>query len=53
MNKANWLTAGAAMVGVVGIGFGLWWADAAAAAIIPLDITEDGVSNPRRRRTVL
>jgi cation diffusion facilitator family transporter len=48
MNKANWLTAGAAMVGVVGIGFGLWWADAAAAAIISLDITKDGVSNLRR-----
>jgi divalent metal cation (Fe/Co/Zn/Cd) transporter len=26
MNKADWLTAGAAMVGIVGIGFGLWWA---------------------------
>jgi cation diffusion facilitator family transporter len=48
MNKANWLTAGAAMVGVVGIGFGLWWADAAAAAIISLDISKDGVSNLRR-----
>jgi divalent metal cation (Fe/Co/Zn/Cd) transporter len=48
MNKANWLTAGAAMVGVVGIGFGLWWADAAAAAIISLDITKDGLSNLRR-----
>ena len=48
MNKANWLTAGAAMVGVVGIGFGLWWADAVAAAIISLDITKDGVSNLRR-----
>jgi cation diffusion facilitator family transporter len=48
MNKANWLTAGAAMVGVVGIGFGLWWADAAAAAVISVDITKDGVSNLRR-----
>src|SRR5829696_5736981 len=48
MNKANWLTAGAAMVGVVGIGFGLWWADAVAAALISLDITKDGVSNLRR-----
>jgi len=48
MNKANWLTAGAAMVGVVGIGFGLWWADAVAAAIISLDITKDGVPNLRR-----
>jgi divalent metal cation (Fe/Co/Zn/Cd) transporter len=48
MNKADWLTAGAAMVGVVGIGFGLWWLDAAAASLISLDITKDGVSNLRR-----
>jgi divalent metal cation (Fe/Co/Zn/Cd) transporter len=48
MNKADWLTAGAAMVGVVGIGFGLWWADAAAAALISLDITKDGATNLRR-----
>ena len=48
MNKADWLTAGAAMVGVVGIGFGLWWADAVAAAFISLDILRDGVSNVRR-----
>jgi divalent metal cation (Fe/Co/Zn/Cd) transporter len=45
MNKADWLTAGAAMVGVVGIGFGLWWLDAVAAALISLDITKDGFSN--------
>jgi cation diffusion facilitator family transporter len=48
MNKADWLTAGAAMVGVVGIGFGLWWLDAVAAALISLDITHDGFSNLRR-----
>jgi divalent metal cation (Fe/Co/Zn/Cd) transporter len=48
MNKADWLTASAAMVGVVGIGFGLWWLDAVAAALISLDITKDGVSNLRR-----
>lgn len=48
MNKADWMTAGAAMVGVVGIGFGLWWADAVAAAFISLDILRDGVSNVRR-----
>jgi cation diffusion facilitator family transporter len=48
MNKADWLTASAAMVGVVGIGFGLWWADAVAAALISLDITHDGFSNLRR-----
>jgi divalent metal cation (Fe/Co/Zn/Cd) transporter len=48
MNKADWLTASAAMVGVVGIGFGLWWADTVAAALISLDITHDGFSNLRR-----
>jgi cation diffusion facilitator family transporter len=48
MNKADWLTASAAMVGVAGIGFGLWWADAVAAALISLDITHDGFSNLRR-----
>ncbi len=48
MNKADWLTASAAMVGVVGIGFGLWWADAIAVALISLDITHDGFSNLRR-----
>jgi divalent metal cation (Fe/Co/Zn/Cd) transporter len=48
MNKADWLTASAAMVGVVGIGFGLWWADAVAAALISVDITHDGFSNLRR-----
>jgi cation diffusion facilitator family transporter len=46
MNKADWLTAGAAIVGVVGIGFGLWWA-AAAAALISLDIAKDGLKNLR------
>ena len=45
MNKADWLTAGAAMVGVIGIAFGLWWADAAAAAFISLDIIHDGYRN--------
>lgn len=47
MNKADWLTAGAAMLGVLGIGVGLWWADAVAAAVISLDILHDGVKNLR------
>jgi divalent metal cation (Fe/Co/Zn/Cd) transporter len=47
MNRANWLTAGAAIVGVLGIGAGLWWADAAAAIVISLDITRDGFVNVR------
>ena len=47
MNKADWLTASSAMVGVVGIGFGLRWLDAVATALISLDITHDGISNLR------
>jgi cation diffusion facilitator family transporter len=47
MNRADWLTAGAALVGVVGIGFGLWWADAVAAIVIGLDILRDGVKYTR------
>lgn len=42
MNKADWLTALAAIVGVLGIGLGWWWADAVAAAVIALDILRDG-----------
>ncbi|MFP5297611.1 MAG: cation diffusion facilitator family transporter [Actinomycetota bacterium] len=45
MNKADWLTAGAALLGVIGIGVGLWWADAVAAMIISLDIAHDGIRN--------
>jgi cation diffusion facilitator family transporter len=47
MNRADWLTAGAAMLGVVGIGFGLWWADSVAASIISIDIVRDGHKNLR------
>lgn len=48
MNKADWLTALSAIFGVVGIAFGVWWSDAAAAAFISLAITRDGVTNLRR-----
>ncbi|HWT25034.1 MAG TPA: cation transporter [Solirubrobacteraceae bacterium] len=44
MNRADWMTAGAALAGVVGIGFGLWWMDAAAAIVIGLDIARDGLT---------
>lgn len=43
--KADWLTALAAMVGVTGIGFGLWWADAVAAIFISVNILKDGYDN--------
>ncbi len=42
MNRADWMTAGAALVGVIGIGFGVWWLDAAAAIVIGIDIARDG-----------
>ncbi|GEO03749.1 cobalt transporter [Adhaeribacter aerolatus] len=45
MNKADWMTGLAAIVGIIGIGFGLWWADSAAAALISLDILHDGYKN--------
>ncbi|MGH2807192.1 MAG: cation diffusion facilitator family transporter [Actinomycetota bacterium] len=47
MNKADWLTAVAAILGVLGIAWGLWWADAVAASVISLDIIRDGVTNLR------
>lgn len=47
MNKADWMTAGAAMLGIVGIWFGLWWADAVAAIFISLSIVKDGVDTIR------
>jgi len=42
MNRADWMTGGAALVGVIGIGFGLWWADSVAAIVIGFDVTRDG-----------
>jgi len=47
MQKADWLTALATAIGVVGIGFGLWWFDAAAAILVSLSIISDGVKNLR------
>jgi cation diffusion facilitator family transporter len=47
MNRADWKTAGAAVLGIAGIYFGLWWADAAAALIISIDICHDGARNLR------
>ncbi|MET0240969.1 MAG: cation transporter [Sphingobium sp.] len=43
MNKANWLTGAAGLAGVIGLGLGWWWADAAAAALISLDVISDGI----------
>ena len=47
MNKADWMTALGSVVGILGIGAGLWWADAAAALFISVSILRDGVTNLR------
>ncbi len=43
--KADWMTALAAIIGIIGIGFGLWWADAAAAIFISLSVLRDGYNS--------
>jgi len=48
MNKDDWMTAGAAILGVLGIGMGWWWADAVAAGFISLGVISDGVTNVYR-----
>ncbi len=45
MNKAEWMSGSAAIAGVVGIYFGLWWADSSMAILISLDILNDGFKN--------
>jgi cation diffusion facilitator family transporter len=47
MNKADWMTAVAAVAGVAGIGLGLWWADYSAAILISGSILHDGIRNTR------
>lgn len=47
MQKADWMTGVAAIGGIIGIGFGLWWADAGAAAFISFGILKDGITQLR------
>lgn len=47
MNKADWMTAASGILGILGIGMGLWWADSTAALVISLSIVKDGWSNLR------
>lgn len=46
-NVADWQSAAAAMVGIVGIAAGLWWLDAVAAAFISFEIIRSGISEVR------
>jgi cation diffusion facilitator family transporter len=47
INAADWQSAAAAIVGVTGVGFGLWWADALAAVLISAEIIHSGWSELR------
>lgn len=47
MAKADWTTTVASIVGVLGVGVGLWWLDGAAALFISLGIIWDGYRNAR------
>lgn len=42
MAKADWQTNAASIVGVAGIGVGLWWLDSTAALVIAAGILKDG-----------
>ena len=48
MNRAEWLSEAAAVVGITLVAFGVWWGDAAAAAFISIEIVRDGWKNIRQ-----
>ncbi|MCC2031440.1 cation diffusion facilitator family transporter [Microbacterium allomyrinae] len=47
MAKADWHTNAASIIGVLGIGLGLWWLDGVAALFISVGIVWDGFRNAR------
>jgi len=47
MNAADWQTGLAGILGILGVAFGLWWADAVAAGFISLSILADGLKSMR------
>lgn len=47
MNKADWMTAVATIIGILGVGYGWWWMDAATAVVVSLSVIHDGWSNLR------
>ena len=53
MQKADWMTAAGTIVGILGIGLGLWWADAGAALLISASIVRDGWRNLRHASSAL
>ena len=45
IDKGDWLSGLAGAAGMLGIAFGFWWADSAAAAFISVEIVRDGYQN--------
>jgi divalent metal cation (Fe/Co/Zn/Cd) transporter len=48
MNQAEWMSEGAAILGIGLVAFGFWWGDAAAAAFIGVEIIRDGWLNVKQ-----
>ncbi|MFC1457965.1 cation diffusion facilitator family transporter [Microvirga arabica] len=47
MNAADWQTGLAGILGIIGVAFGFWWADAVAAGFISVSILLDGLRSMR------
>jgi divalent metal cation (Fe/Co/Zn/Cd) transporter len=45
MMKPDWMAESATVVGVLGVGFGLWWLDPVAATVVSTVIIKDGAGN--------
>jgi cation diffusion facilitator family transporter len=48
MNRDEWLSEGSAILGILLVGCGLWWADALAALVISVLMIKDGWHNVRQ-----
>jgi cation diffusion facilitator family transporter len=47
VNKGDWLSGLAGVLGITGIAFGYWWADSVAAGLISFEIIRDGYADLR------
>ena len=49
MNRANWLTNGAGVIGLTLVAWGFWWGNSLAALLISVDILRDGLTSVGRK----
>jgi divalent metal cation (Fe/Co/Zn/Cd) transporter len=47
-NRNEWMSEGAGIIGITLVGFGWWWADAVAAALISVQVVREGWANLRQ-----